>query len=159
MRLTKNSRRGYLFQVIRVYGTATPPFHLLKVVATADIAHEDEALQRLHVCPKNELVALVSLLRRIVGLDRKLTSFETTVRQRFQDWVFTRHHGDAPKFSEEQMQWLHMVRDHIVTSFHITTDDLELTPFGGKGGLGRFHQLFGGEYKEILEELNEVLVA
>ncbi|MGI6609084.1 MAG: type I restriction-modification enzyme R subunit C-terminal domain-containing protein [Limnochordia bacterium] len=115
--------------------------------------------ENVPTCPKNELVALVSLLRRIVGLDQKLTSFEAVARQRFQDWVFTRHHGDAPKFTEEQMHWLHMVRDHIVTSFHITADDLELAPFNGQGGLGRFYQLFGGEYEEILEELNEVLVA
>ncbi|OUN01596.1 MAG: restriction endonuclease subunit R [Firmicutes bacterium ZCTH02-B6] len=109
--------------------------------------------------PKSELVALVSLLRRVVGLDPKLTSFDTVVRQRFQEWVFKRHHGDAPKFTEEQMHWLHMIRDHIATSFHITPEDLELAPFDRQGGLGRFYQLFGQEYKDILNELNEGLVA
>lgn len=109
--------------------------------------------------PKNELVTLVSLIRRVVGLDQKLTCFDAVVRQRFQDWVFKRHHGDSPKFTEEQMHWLHMVRDHIATSFHVAPDDLELAPFDGQGGLGRFYQLFGEEYKTILEELNEGLVA
>jgi type I restriction enzyme R subunit len=111
------------------------------------------------VSPKNELVALVSLLRHVAGLDQKLTSFDAVVRQRFQDWVFKRHQGDAPKFTEEQMYWLHMVRDHIVTSFHIAPDDLELAPFDSQGGLGRFYQLFGEEYKTILDELNERLVS
>lgn len=109
--------------------------------------------------PKSELVALVSLIRRITGLDQRLTSFDTVVRQRFQDWVFARHSGTGPKFTEEQMHWLHMIRDHIATSFHVTIDDLDLAPFDSQGGLGRFYQLFGEQYKAILEELNERLVA
>ncbi len=109
--------------------------------------------------PKQELVALVSLLRRIVGLDDKLTDFEGLVRQRFQDWVFKRHHGDAPKFTEEQMNWLHMIRDHVALSFHVSAEDLELSPFDRQGGLGKFYQLFGHEYEGVLKELNEVLVA
>lgn len=109
--------------------------------------------------PKQALVALVSLLRRVVGLDPKLTNFDSLVRQRFQNWVFKRHAGDAPKFTEEQMNWLQMIRDHIATSFHIEKDDLELTPFDALGGLGKFYQLFGHDYQTLLNELNEGLVA
>jgi hypothetical protein len=36
-----------------------------------------------------------------------------------------------------------------------TADDLELAPFNGEDGLGRFYQLSGEEYKATLEELNE----
>lgn len=109
--------------------------------------------------PKQELTALVSLLRRVVGLDDKLTDFSALVRQRFQDWVFKQHAGDAPKFSAEQMNWLQMIRDHIATSFHVEPQDLELSPFDAKGGLGKFYQLFGTDYEAILDELNEGLVA
>jgi len=52
-----------------------------------------------------------------------------------------------------------MIRDHIAVSFHIAPDDLDLSPFDRQGGLGKFYQLFGNEYVEVLEELNEVLVA
>ena len=109
--------------------------------------------------PKGELVVLVSLLRRIVGLDEHLTAFDGLVNRRFQDWVFKRHRGDAPKFTEEQMNWLHMVRDHIAVSFHIEPEDLDLSPFDRQGGLGRFYRLFGHEYLGVLEELNKELVA
>jgi type I restriction enzyme R subunit len=109
--------------------------------------------------PKQELVALVALLRRIVGLDECLTDFDSLVRQRFQDWVFKQHAGDAPKFTAEQMAWLQMIRDHIATSFHIEPEDLDLAPFDSQGGLGKFYQLFGPEYEAILSELNERLVA
>ncbi|WP_432799631.1 DEAD/DEAH box helicase family protein [Poriferisphaera sp. WC338] len=110
--------------------------------------------------PKQQLIALVSLLRHIVGIDAKLTDYDSLVRQRFQDWVFKQHHGDAQKFSEEQMNWLHMIRDHIATSFHLKANDLDdISPFYEKGGLGKFHHLFGNEYQTILDELNERLVA
>lgn len=109
--------------------------------------------------PKQQLVALVSLLRRVCGLDQKLTSFDAHVRQKFQDWVFKRHAGDAQKYTAEQMEWLQMIRDHIAASFHIAPDDLELSPFDSRGGLGRFYQLFGPNYEGLLDELNERLVA
>jgi type I restriction enzyme, R subunit len=109
--------------------------------------------------PKQELVALVSLLRRVVGLDERLTDYSALVRQRFQDWVFKRHAGNAPKFTEEQMTWLRMIADHIATSFHVAKDDLELSPFDAQGGLGKFYQLFGQDYETILDELNQRLVA
>lgn len=109
--------------------------------------------------PKQELVALVSLLRRVVGLDDSLTDYSALVRQRFQEWVFKRHAGNAPKFTDEQMAWLRMIADHIATSFHVTKDDLELAPFDARGGLGKFYQLFGPDYEAILDELNERLVA
>ena len=111
------------------------------------------------VAPKQELVALVSLLRRVVGLDAQLTDFDALVRQRFQDWAFKQHAGDAPKFTPEQMNWLQMIRDHIATSFHVAPDDLDMTPFDALGGLGKFYQLFGPDYETILDELNERLVA
>lgn len=85
--------------------------------------------------PKNELTALVSLIRRITGIDGALTSFEETVNRNFKKWVFARQAGSAQKFTEEQMDWLRMIRDHIISSVHIEKDDLDYAPFDGKGRL------------------------
>jgi len=38
-------------------------------------------------------------------------------------------------------------------------EDLELSPFNQRGGLGKAHQLFGEELPKLLDELNEVLAA
>ena len=38
-------------------------------------------------------------------------------------------------------------------------EDLELSPFNQRGGLGRAHPLFGAELPTLLEELNNVLAA
>ena len=62
--------------------------------------------------PIGELVALVSLIRRVVGTDATLTKYEATVNRNFQDWVFRKQAG-ALKFSEEQVEWLRMMKDYI----------------------------------------------
>lgn len=70
-----------------------------------------------------------------------------------------RHSGGSTKFNDEQMDWLRMIRDHIVSSFHIEKDDLEMAPFNAKGGMGKMYQLFGDEMDDVIEELNKELAA
>jgi type I restriction enzyme R subunit len=108
--------------------------------------------------PKNELVALVSLVRRVCGIDHQLTNYSRVVDKNFQDWVFGKQAGPV-KFTEEQMAWLRLLKDHIATSFHVDVEDLDYTPFDARGGRGKMYQLFGDEMEEIIEELNEVLAA
>ena len=108
--------------------------------------------------PKNELIALVSLIRRVSGLDDALTAYDKTVDKNFQTWVFGKQSG-ALKFSEEQMSWLRMLKDCVVSSFHVEVDDLDYSPFDALGGRGKMYRLFGDEMGEIIEELNAALVA
>ncbi len=108
--------------------------------------------------PKNELTALVSLIRTASGIDEKLTPYNKTVNKNFQDWIFDKHAG-KPKFSEEQMNWLRMIKDHMASSIHFSRDDLDYAPFDAKGGVGKMYQLFGDEMDSIVEEMNEELVA
>jgi type I restriction enzyme, R subunit len=107
---------------------------------------------------KNELIALVSLIRKVSGIDTALTGYDKTVDKNFQDWVFKKQAG-ATKFTEEQMQWLRMIKDYVANSFHVEKEDFELDPFNKNGGLGKMWQLFGEKTDEIIEELNEVLAA
>ncbi len=107
--------------------------------------------------PIGELVILVSLLRRVVGTDAKLTNYEATVNRNFQDWVFRKQAG-ALKFSEEQVEWLRTIKDYIATSFHLETENLEYEPFG-MGGTIKMYDLFGDEMDMIIQELNEALAA
>jgi type I restriction enzyme R subunit len=117
-------------------------------------AHLDDATSN---DPVSELTALVALIRRVCELDDKLTPHSERVRKNFQDWVMDKQKGSGPKFTEEQMVWLRMVRDHLITSFHIERDDLDLSPFDGKGGLGKMYQLFGAQMDEVMAEMNEAV--
>ena len=109
--------------------------------------------------PINELTALVALIRRVCGADAMLSPYRHTVRRNFQTWIMARHSGSGEKFDEEQMAWLHMIRDHIITSFHIDRNDLDMAPFDSQGGMGRMYKLFGDRMDEVIDELNEALAA
>ena len=109
--------------------------------------------------PKNELVALVSLIRRVMGIDNVLTPYDKTVDKNFADWVWKKQQGAGIKFTKEQMEWLYMLKEQIATSVHVDMDDLDYTPFDAKGGRGKMWQLFGDEMETIINELNEALAA
>ncbi len=118
-----------------------------------------ESLEKVNgESPKDELVALVSLIRRITNIDEVLTPYDKIVNKNFQEWVFRKQAG-ALKFTAEQMEWLRMIKDHVTTSFHIDIEDFDYEPFDAKGRYGKMWQLFGEKTNEIIEELNEGLVS
>ena len=109
--------------------------------------------------PEKALNALVALIRRVCGLDQTLTRHSDRVKRNFQSWILQRHSGAGEKFTEEQMDWLRMIRDHLTMSFTIERDDLEMAPFDGKGGMGQMYALFGDGMDEVMTEMNEALSA
>lgn len=104
-----------------------------------------------------KLADLVSLIRFEMGYGDTLTPFADRVYYNFQQWTLRRNAGPV-HFTEEQMDWLRLVRDHIAASLSITPDDLELDPFDRRGGLGRFYEVFGDGYEALLQEMNIELV-
>ncbi|MDP2791526.1 MAG: type I restriction-modification enzyme R subunit C-terminal domain-containing protein, partial [Rectinemataceae bacterium] len=128
-------------------------------LAPASVWRAYEQLESVSGQPKNELVALVSLIRRAAGIDPVLTPYDKTVDSNFKNWIFKKHAGAGQKFTEEQMEWLYMLKDQIATSVHVDIDDLDYTPFDAKGGRGKMWQLFGDAMNKIIDELNEVLAA
>ncbi|MFC3417156.1 type I restriction endonuclease subunit R [Algoriphagus hitonicola] len=109
--------------------------------------------------PKKELITLVSLIRKVVGIDTQLTSYDATVNENFRKWIFQQNAGQHNKFTEEQLAWLRMIKDHIASSFQIGMDDLDYTPFDKNGGRGTMWNLFGTETAALFEELNKELSA
>ncbi|WP_281297014.1 DEAD/DEAH box helicase family protein [Flavobacterium limnophilum] len=118
-----------------------------------------EQLEKTNGSTKSELIALVSLIRRVSGIDTMLTAYDKTVDKNFQNWIFKKNAGQHNAFTEDQMQWLRMMKDYVANSFHIDRDDFDLSPFNAEGGLSKMWQLFGEETDVIINELNEVLAA
>ncbi|MDR1051042.1 MAG: DEAD/DEAH box helicase family protein [Deltaproteobacteria bacterium] len=109
----------------------------------------------------SQLADIVSLIRFQLGQSTELASFSADVKRRFQVWTFDKQKGSF-KFTQEQAEWLRLIRDHIAASIEITADDLELSPFDNMGGLGKFYQLFedyDGGYEYVLKEMNYALIA
>ncbi|MDQ6961721.1 MAG: type I restriction-modification enzyme R subunit C-terminal domain-containing protein, partial [Mariprofundaceae bacterium] len=67
--------------------------------------------------------------------------------------------GQHNRFTQEQMDWLRLIKDHVISSYHIELDDLDYTPFDSQGGRGKMHQLFGDGMHDMMNELNEALAA
>ncbi len=86
-----------------------------------------------------------------------MTPYSKTVDKNFKAWIFKKHSGAGDKFTEDQMEWLRMIKDHITSSFHVDVDDLDYTPFDAQGGRGKMWKLFGDKMDDIIDELNETL--
>ena len=105
-----------------------------------------------------QLTDLISIIRFEIGATDELTSFADRVNANFKEWTFRKNAGYS-QFTEEQMEWLRLIKDHIISSLSILDEDLDYTPFDHKGGLLGFYEAFGGNYKNILNEMNVALVA
>jgi len=104
------------------------------------------------------LTDIVSLIRYALHQEEELVPYGEQVKARFDNWM-AQQKTRGRSFTDDQKLWLAMIRDHIATSLAIDLDAFDLTPFVEKGGLGKAAQVFGGELKGIIQELNEALVA
>lgn len=95
---------------------------------------------------------IISLIRYVVVPNTTLEPFEITVNRKFKQWL-DKSKGD---FSDEQVEWLTMIKDHIVGTGEITKEDLDAGIFYQYGGQSKFELLF--QDQNILEELTEKLL-
>src|SRR5690554_719434 len=137
------------------------PDYVWDAYATLDASKSASAVQTQSFAspPKDSLTTLVSLIRRACGIDSELKAYDKTIDENFRKWIFKQNAGQHNRFTPEQLDWLRMIKDHVVSSYHIEIDDLDYTPFDAQGGKGKMYQLFGKEMNEIINELNEVLAA
>jgi type I restriction enzyme R subunit len=101
---------------------------------------------------------LVALVRFTLEQQPVLAPFADCVQERFNEWLMDKAKAGIT-FVPEQLAWLNLIREHIATAISIEPEDLELSPFNQRGGLGKAHQLFGEQLPKLLDELNEVLAA
>lgn len=107
---------------------------------------------------KHILTDLVSLVRFALEQDNELVPFADRVNANFKAWL-AQQANNGRHFESDQLKWLTMIRDHIAGNHLIEAQDFEYPPFIQNGGLGRFYEMFGDQYIEILETLNSSLVA
>lgn len=104
------------------------------------------------------LTDIVSLVRFALHQEGELVPHVERVQSRFESWI-AQQENRGRIFSDEQKQWLGMMRDHISTSLEMEVDDFDLTPFTDEGGLAKASRVFGKELPEIVRALNEALAA
>ncbi|MDA7949716.1 MAG: DEAD/DEAH box helicase family protein [Hyphomicrobiaceae bacterium] len=107
--------------------------------------------------PVTKLTDLISIIKYSIKKEKTLRPFTDTVNEKFTNWLKSQE-STGRRFSDEQKEWLKMIKEHIGRSVTITLDDMDLAPFNQKGGRIKFYNTFGDEYEGILEELYEVLI-
>lgn len=118
------------------------------------------------------LTDMVSIVRFAMHQENELVPFPERVQTNFSAWMAQQQSIPRPQgegqgeggaqrrgFTDEQIRWLEMIRDHIAANLSIEADDFDYAPFAQQGGLGKVHQVFGDELGKIIEELNGVLAA
>ncbi len=96
---------------------------------------------------------IISLVRFAMGESAFLEPFSVSVNRRFGEWLASQ------TFTEEQLLWLEMIRDHIATSLDIRMEDFEYAPFAELGNGAKVYELFGDGLEDLLKELTEKLVS
>ncbi len=104
------------------------------------------------------LTDIVSLVRFALHPDEELVPFRDRVEQHYRAWL-AQQETAGRRFTPEQLQWIELIRDHIVGNIQMEMEDFDYVPFSQKGGRGRAYEVFGAELGKILDELNEVLAA
>ena len=104
------------------------------------------------------LTDIVSLIRFALHQQSELTPYAEQIHARFANWLGQQKTAGR-SFTDEQLRWLTMMRDHVVQSLEVEISDFDLTPFVEQGGLGRASQVFGKNLAAIVREVNEVLAA
>ena len=113
-----------------------------------------------------ELVDIIQIIKYEWGQIPEIYPFADMVRTRYKEWIFDRNAnkggvrgaGNAP-FTEEQMKWLEMIRDYIAINASFQVDALKSGEFNKLGGTAKYYSLFGSQWKDIINELNQKLVA
>jgi len=134
-----------------------PPYNLSQELVWAAYERLEKSKVR-GAGPQKLLTNIICLVRFAIGESSVLEPFPDLVERKFEDWLLEQEKAGT-KFTDEQLKWLRMIKDHIATSVSIRMDDFEYAPFVQEGGLLRAHKVFGNKLEKVLEELNEVLVA
>lgn len=100
---------------------------------------------------------IISLTQYAVGKINMLEPFSDKVDKKFNDWILENESG-GKVFSETEMDWLRMMKNHVASFLEINMTSFNEPPFVNKGGAAKAYNIFGHDLNRILFELNEKLI-
>jgi type I restriction enzyme R subunit len=129
-----------------------PPYSLTPAKLWS--AYEQIEKNKVKGRTNNKIADLISVLSFELKKTNDLEPYIDLVDKRFAEWL-SKQKASGVSFTQEQLNWLQMIKTHIATSVEIIPEDFEDSPFNQIGGLGKASQVFGPKkLKEILIELN-----
>jgi type I restriction enzyme R subunit len=140
----------------RPQGWGAGPLSELRQALTQAPEHFTEAnLQRaFDVAYSKALVDIISMVKHAAVDSSPLLTAEERVNQAVDRVVAGR------QLTRGQAKWMEYIREHLVANLSIEREDFEAIPvLSARGGWGRANRVFEGRLAELLEQLNEGLVA
>jgi len=134
---------------------ATPLTELRQALAQAPEHFTETNLQRaFHTAHHKALVDIISMVKRAAVDTSPLLTSEERVNQAVDKVIAGR------ELTETQAKWVEYIRQHLVANLSIDREDFEAIPvLSDHGGWGRANRVFDGQLTELIQELNEELVA
>jgi type I restriction enzyme R subunit len=132
------------------------PLRELREKLTQSTEHFTEVnLQRAYQLAHHKaLVDIISMVKRAASETSPLLTAEERV-----DAAVARVTADR-QFTDEQARWMERIRQHLVQNLSIEPQDFDDIPLlADRGGWGRANRTFDGHLPELLDQLNEELVA
>jgi type I restriction enzyme, R subunit len=115
---------------------------------------EDNLRRAFQVAHHKALVDIISMVKRAALETSPLYTAEERVNQAINRVTKGR------QLTDDQAKWIEHIRQHLVANLSIDRDDFENVPvLHNRGGWGRANRVFDGELADLLEQLNEELVA
>ncbi|QTN34190.1 DEAD/DEAH box helicase family protein [Akkermansiaceae bacterium] len=158
-----HAKRHLVYEELKALAEAIarPPYH----IAPAEVWSAYEHLEKRPLTrnPVKILTNLISLVRHTADPElTPLAPFPELVETRYQQWLA--QHGE--RFNDAQRQWLAVIKNYVALNGAFATDDQAAyldawqSVDSDEGvPLAVARKAFGGDPKDIIEELNTILVA
>ena len=129
----------------------TPPY--LLTPAKVWQAYKQLESSKVHGRTAGKIADFVSLLKFELGKSPELEPFADTIDKKFSRWL-SEQRIMGVEFTQEQLNWLEKMKNHIAESVELTSDDFEYAPFDQMGGFGKARRIFGDKFNNLIENLN-----
>ncbi len=100
---------------------------------------------------------IIALTRFALGNSEILEPFADSVDRKFRNWL-DENQNIGKTYTEEELEWLKMMRDYIGSFLEIDMLSFNQPPFVNRGGAAKAYNIFGPDLNRVMYELNEKLI-
>lgn len=114
-----------------------------------------QELQKAYsVVYKKSLADIISMVKHATREESPIYNSQERVDRAMQKIM------ENKTFTQEQQQWLSLIREHLVRNLTIALQDFDTMPiFESKGGLRKARHVFAGQLERLIEEINYFIAA
>ncbi len=114
---------------------------------------DERELQKAAELVHHRLADIISLVKHAAKEESPIYSAEERV-----DHAMS-HLQAQNSFTGEQLQWLQLIREHLVKNLTIELDDFDAPIFFQRGGMGKARKIFDAGLEKLIHQINEHLAA